>query len=227
MKKKIISIILNIILFLGFYFFSDICSLVFELLNIELGNLSRSLVILIIVLMELIPLLVLVIVYRKDLKDEFKPFKENFIDNMDKYIRYWILALILMTVSNVIIELITGSNVSNNEQAIRNIMDVLPIYMIFSSCICAPIAEELAYRKAINKIFINKNLSIIASGIVFGLAHVLGTYSGISDLLYIIPYGVFGSIFMYIYLDSKSIWNTITIHFVHNSLLVIAYLIRL
>ena len=218
--NKTKKIVISIFIFFIYYIIPHL----FNLINYD--NFSRNLIILFLFLIDLIPLIFLVLVYRKDLKNEFKPFKNNFLDNMDKYIRYYLLALILMTASNMLIEFISGSNISNNEQAIRDIGKVLPIYTILSCSFFAPIAEELAYRKTIRNIFVNKKLSIIASGIIFGLAHVLGTYTGISDLLYIIPYGIFGSTFMYIYTDSDSIWNTIFIHFMHNSLLLIAYYIR-
>ena len=126
----------------------------------------------------------------------------------------------------ILIQFLTGSTVSNNEEAIRKISDILPIYTIITCSFIGPLAEELAYRKTIKNIFINNKLSIIASGIIFGCAHVLSSYKEIADLLYIIPYGIFGSMFMYIYCDSKSIWNTIFIHFLHNTLLLIAYFIR-
>ena len=94
-----------------------------------------------------------------------------------------------------------------------------------STCIVAPIAEELAFRKTVNNIFINKKLSIFMGFLLFGLAHVVGTYSGLLDLLYIIPYGILGGIFMYIYTDSENIFTTITLHFIHNTILMILYFI--
>ncbi len=227
MKNRIFKIIYSISIFIMYYYFTNIVSFVFKLFKLNINTLNKWLVVIILFLMEIIPLLALIVIYRRDLKREFKTFKDNFKNNIDKYIRLWIFALVVMTVSNVLIELITGSNVSNNEQAIRNIMGALPIYMTFSSCICAPIAEELAYRKTIKNIFVDKKLSIVMSGLIFGLAHVIGTYSSITDLLYIIPYGIFGSVFMYIYIDGDSIYNSMFIHFVHNTLLIIAYLIRL
>ena len=132
-----------------------------------------------------------------------------------------------MCVSNSIITIFTNVEISNNEEAVRDIAKMLPIYSLFTTCICAPLGEELAYRKTIGKIFDNKKIAIIMSGLIFGLAHVLGTYESIIDLLYIIPYGLFGSVFMYMYLDSKTIWSTISIHFMHNAILMISYLIRL
>lgn len=225
MKNKIINIILSILVFLIYYFFSYIFSFLLDILQIDLSTLSKYSLIGILIAVELIPIIFLIIIYRKSIKDEFKIYKEDFIKNIDKYIRLWIFALLLMTVSNTIIQLLTGSEISNNEQAVRDIAKLIPIYSLFTTCICAPIGEELAYRKTIGNIFINKKLAIVMSGFIFGLAHVLGTYTGVIDLLYIIPYGLFGSVFMYMYLDSKSIWTTMTIHFLHNAILMVIYFI--
>lgn len=225
MKKKIINIILNTLIFLIYYFFSYIFSFLLDILHIDLSTLSKYSLIGILIAVELIPIIFLIIIYRKSIKDEFKRYKEDFKNNLDKYIRLWIFALLLMTVSNAIIQLLTGSEISNNEQAVRDIAKLIPIYSLFTTCICAPIGEELAYRKVIGNIFTNKKLAIVMSGFIFGLAHVLGTYTGLVDLLYIIPYGLFGSVFMYMYLDSKSIWTTMTIHFLHNAILMIIYFI--
>lgn len=227
MKKKIINIILSILIFLVYYFFPHIINYLLDIFKINLSTLNKYIIIFILFLVELIPVLFLAIIYRKDLKEEFKTYKENFINNLDKYIRLWIFALLLMTLSNTLIQILTGSEISNNEQVVRDITKLLPIYSIFTTCICAPMGEELAYRKTIGNIFTNKKLAIIMSGFIFGLAHVVGTYTGLTDLLYIIPYGLFGSVFMYIYLESNSIWSTMSIHFMHNAILLILYFIRL
>lgn len=226
MKDKTIKILSNIIVFQIYYLFPYIFSYLIELFNINLSSFNKFIVMTILYAIEFIPVLFMIIIYRKDLKLEFKIFKENFIKNIDKYIRLWIFALFLMSISNMLITYITGSNISNNEEVVRSMADMLPIYSIITSSIFAPIVEELAYRKTIGNIFINKKLAIVMSGLVFGLAHVIGTYSTILDLLYIIPYGLFGAVFMYIYLDSKNIYTTITIHAFHNALLLIMYFIR-
>ena len=89
----------------------------------------------------------MVLIYRKSLVEDFNIFKNKYKEYADKYIRYWILGLFLMSILNVIISAITSSNISNNEEAIRSITDILPMYSILSTCIFAPITEELAYRK--------------------------------------------------------------------------------
>lgn len=227
MKSNIKNSIIFIIIFLIYYYFPYILNSLIDLFNLNLSNFNIYFILLILVLMEIIPVLFLVIIYRNDLKEEFIINKETFKDNFDKYIRLWLFGLILMTLSNTIITYITSSEISNNEQAVRDIADILPIYSIFTACICAPLGEELAYRKTIGKIFNKKWVAIAMSGFLFGLAHVLGTYQSITDLLYIIPYGLFGSVFMYMYLDSKTIFSSISIHFMHNTILMISYLIRM
>ena len=226
MKKKITGILLSIIVFLLYYYFPYITDFIIDILNIDLTKLNRGLILSILVFIELLPVLFLVIIYRKDLKKEFKIYTSTFKEKFDKYVTLWIIALVLMTVSNTIISIFTKSNISNNEEAIRDIASLLPLYSLFTSSICAPIGEELAYRKTIGNIFKNKKLAIIISGLIFGLAHVLGTYTGPIDLLYVIPYGLFGSVFMYMYLDSKTIYSTMGIHFLHNTILMINYFIR-
>ena len=162
-----------------------------------------------------------------DLKEKFSDFKDNFKSYFDKYIRYYILGLILMSFSNVIVGFITNSDISNNEEVIRKITNILPIYSLISTCLCAPIIEELLYRKTIGDIFNNKWLGIIIGGLLFGGAHVIGTYTNILDVLYVIPYGVLGSVFMYIYYDSDNIYNTMFLHFMHNSILMILYFVSM
>lgn len=224
--KYLKQIIIGVMVFLFYYFFSDITFFLFDLFKFDYMNASRLVKIILIYSLELIPLITLVLIYKDDLKNDLKNYKENFIDNLDKYVKLYMLALILMTLTDTIITAITGKELSNNEQAVRSIADTLPIYSALSVCICAPIVEELIYRKTIKNIFINNTLAIIASGLIFGLAHVIGTYQSLQDLLYIIPYGAFGAVFMYIFIDSKNIWSTITIHFMHNTILLLLYFVR-
>ena len=227
MKERIKKSIPYIFVFALYYAFPYIFNFIFDIFNVDLSKLNIYIILGILLLMDIVPILFLIYVYRKELKEEFIINKETFKNNFDKYIRLWLFGLILMCVSNSIITIFTNIEISNNEEAVRDIAKMLPIYSLFTTCICAPLGEELAYRKTIGKIFDNKKIAIIMSGLIFGLAHVLGTYESLVDLLYVIPYGLFGSVFMYMYLDSKTIWSTISIHFMHNAILMISYLIRL
>lgn len=226
MKKNIKNILLYILIFVLYTAFPYLVDYFLKILNIDINSLSKFLIYVFIYSLEFIPAIFFVILYRKELIIKFKDFKENIMDYAEKYLKYWLLGIVLMSLSSTIVSIFTKTDISNNEEAIRSIAASLPIYIAITTCITAPITEELAYRKTIKNIFINKKLCIIASGLIFGLAHVIGTYTGPLDLLYVFPYGILGSIFMYVYYDSDNIWTTMSMHFIHNTVLIIAYFVR-
>ncbi|CCY45387.1 cAAX amino terminal protease family protein [Clostridium sp. CAG:1193] len=225
--NKIKLILRNVFIFLFLSFFSVFVNYLLDLAGIDITKWPYTCKLIYIYASELIPWIIVVLIYRKYLKEKFSDFKDNFKSYFDKYIRYYILGLILMSFSNVIVGFITNSDISNNEEVIRKITNILPIYSLISTCLCAPIIEELLYRKTIGDIFNNKWLGIIIGGLLFGGAHVIGTYTNILDVLYVIPYGVLGSVFMYIYYDSDNIYNTMFLHFMHNSILMILYFVSM
>ena len=77
------------------------------------------------------------------------------------------------------------------------------------------------------KIFNNKYLYIILSGVIFGLFHIIGSFESAYDFLFLVPYSIPGLIFAYILYDSKNIFNTIWLHFVHNGISMLASIILL
>ena len=102
---------------------------------------------------------------------------------------------------------------------------MFPVYTVFASCIFAPFVEEVIFRKCLGKVFNNDILFIIVSGFLFGFAHTLASIGmGLNQMLYIIPYGVFGGIFAYIYCKTKNIFPTITVHHFHNTIIVLYYI---
>ena len=58
------------------------------------------------------------------------------------------------------------------------------------------------------------------SGLIFGCMHVLGSAETLTDLLYIIPYGIPGCAFAYILCKTDNIFVSMGFHFLHNGLLV-------
>ena len=97
--------------------------------------------------------------------------------------------------------------------------------MIFCTCIYAPVCEELAFRKSIRDVINNKYLYVLASGLIFGLLHVIGFISTPLDLLYLIPYSSLGIVFALLYYRTNNIFSSITIHAMHNALSVLVYLL--
>ena len=203
-------------------------SLILEILkkfDINVKNLPITLQTIILILIELSLVFFICFLYRKDLKKEFKIFKNNFLKTFLFSIKWWLLGLVLMALSNIILQLLFHAT-SNNENQIQKLLGTMPIYVATVSCICAPIIEEMIFRKSLKKCFKSPYLFIVASGLIFGLLHVL-TSKNIYEFLYIIPYGLFGSVFAYIYYKTKTIFSTISIHMIHNTILIIISLIGL
>lgn len=162
----------------------------------------------------------IMIIYNKKISKDFKDMKKNSIKYFNKYIKYWLIGLFIMMVSNLFINLIVTNDIPSNEQAIRETFNISPLYIFFSAVIYAPIVEELIFRQSIKNIFNNKWLFIIISGLLFGSMHVFGDFKNITDLLYIIPYSTPGIIFAYMLEDSDNICVPMSFHFIHNGILI-------
>ena len=95
----------------------------------------------------------------------------------------------------------------------------LPILMLINAGIIAPIIEELTFRKAFKNVFQNKWVFILSSGLIFGGLHVITSFSTPLELLYIIPYSSLGISFAYMYYKTNTIYTSISMHIIHNTVL--------
>ena len=173
---------------------------------------------------SLIYIIFVIFMYKKELKEDINKFKKNGKNLFFKYLPIYVLGIVLMGILNVIISSITNTPISNNEQTVRETIKLMPLYMLFSVSIYAPIVEEITFRKTFKNIFNNKDMFIIISGIVFGLIHISGDMT-INNFLMSIPYMVMGWTFGYIYYKSDNIFTTMTLHSLHNTILFILQII--
>jgi hypothetical protein len=187
--------------------------------KINPSNLSLTSKIIYLILFEIMIMSVIALINNKKLKKDFKDFKKNFKEYLEKYLPYYVLALIIMMISNVFINKLTNG-IAGNEQAIQTTMTKAPIYIFFASVIAAPFIEEMVFRQSIRNIIKDNLAFIITSGLIFGGLHVIGNIKTIYDILYIIPYGTPGIIFAYILTKTDNIFVPMSIHFIHNFLLV-------
>ena len=219
-KERILEICKGLLTFLIFYFSSYLQVIPIALFNIDVNNYTASDLAIVNTFTDLILVLILIILYFKELKKEFKSFKKNWKLNMDTAFKYWFIGLMIMCISNIAIGLITDLSTSSNEQAVQTLVSSTPYLMLFTAGILAPIAEELTFRKGVSKIFKNKWVYATASGLIFGLLHVIGS-DNILEYLYVIPYGSLGFFFALTYYDTKSIYPSIIMHAIHNSALIL------
>ena len=219
-KERVIEICKGLLTFLIFYFSSYLQVIPIALFNIDVNNYTATDLAIINTFTDLILVLILIILYFKELKKEFKSFKENWKLNLDTAFKYWFIGLMIMCISNIAIGLITDLSTSSNEQAVQTLVSSTPYLMLFTAGILAPIAEELTFRKGVSKLFKNKWVYATASGLIFGLLHVIGS-GNILEYLYVIPYGSLGFFFALTYYDTKSIYPSIIMHAIHNSALIL------
>lgn len=206
----------GILIFILFCFSS-----LFQLIPITLFNIKRttSNSIILSTFSNICLLIILIIIYRRELIKEFKLFKKNLLENLDTGIKYWLIGLLVMMISNIIITYILGLNQAQNEQAVQKMINKMPIMMLITAGFIAPITEEITFRKTFKNTFLNKYLFIILSGLVFGSMHVITSYSNPLELLYIIPYGSLGMAFAAMYYKTDTIYTSISMHMLHNTIL--------
>ena len=135
-----------------------------------------------------------------------------------------------MIVSNLVITLGFSNAVAGNEEAIRELINEFPLYMIFSVSIYAPFVEELIFRHGIKDFLISDNKSkrnryiyIFTSGFIFAGMHIFGQATSLLDYLYIIPYMSLGIAFSSLYAKTDNIFSSISMHALHNTLTIILY----
>lgn len=221
MKKKMFGILVFLFAILNSYIIGGLLSL------LPKSTLKGIPEILIYLVMDFILIFVLCFIYRQELKDEWKLFRSDWKNYLENNVSYWVMGLVLMAFFNLLINNIIGKDLPENQQLINTMFKKMPVYIMFTTLIVAPLTEELIYRKTIKKIFKNEWVFVVMSGSLFGLAHIIYSYKEISDFLYIIPYGILGSAFAFMYNKTKTIFVPIAFHLFHNLLAVLMLLISL
>lgn len=221
MKKKLVSILKLVGLFLLFFSITSIPILIF---NIDITKLSDLELIVYSFCCNILFLVVIISCYIKTIKKDFKPFFKNFWKIFEESFKYYIIGLGIMILSNLIIGYILKGGVAANEEIVRNQIELAPFLMFLEVAIYAPIAEELLFRKSFREVINNKWLYILISGFIFGGLHVIGN-NKLIELLYLIPYCSLGFTFSYIYAKTDNIYSTITVHSLHNTITILLFLI--
>lgn len=222
--KKFLNILLTIVLFIGQIGFSYVVVFLLNRFGLNINGLSTSYKLFLFTGIDILFMLILFFIYRKDIIRDFNDFKANGKEYFLFGFKVWILSLIGMIVINNIIYRIYFKQ-ATNEVLVESYLTKFPLYMLFSSCIYAPFVEEIIYRKSIRNIFENVVVYILVSGLVFGAIHTLGYLDNSLELLYILPYGLVGAAFAYVYSKTDNIFTTICLHGLHNLLTVILFFV--
>lgn len=218
--RYIINACIGLFAILIYFIYSYLQLGFLDLLHVDYQAMSLSLKVIYLIITDVIEMLVLVFLFRKKLKEDVQDLKKNHENYFKTYFKYWLLALAVMMISNLIIMFITENQTSGNEEAVRRLIIRSPIYAYFSSVIYAPFVEELIFRRSIRNVIPIDSLFIVVSGFIFGGLHIITGYSGPLDLLYLVPYCVPGLIFAYILTKTDNVLVSTGIHLMHNGIMV-------
>jgi len=148
-------------------------------------------------------------------------FKEDFkkIESWGKFILQMGFGLLLtfssIFVGNSIVLLLGTTEAAANQEHIVNALNAMPILMMITAVVFAPIVEEIVFRLVLINLFNWKPIyGLIFSSLIFGLVHVI-----IGGWIHIITYSLAGLVFGYFYLrNNKNIWHVTILHVLHNGL---------
>lgn len=106
--------------------------------------------------------------------------------------------------------------VSQNQALINSMAEKIPIFLMFiSTSIYAPICEEIIFRASIRELIFpfHPRLAFIVSTILFAFAHMGFSLDWINWLLYL----SMGAVFGWLYLKSRRVETTMSVHFLWNT----------
>lgn len=197
------------------------------LLKIKVQDVNSKLAVVLSTFSGIVVMAILFTLYHKDLKKDFIKFKNNFLKNVDIGVKYWISGLLVMVISNLILTFLLKAGGANNEEQVQSMIKVFPLLMVIDAGIIAPFNEEIVFRKTLKDVIKNKWFFVILSFLFFGGAHVFNSATSFTDYLYIIPYGALGAAFALAYYKTDTIFTSMFLHIVHNTILCLISIIAL
>lgn len=218
-KETYLKPITGILIFISFFIYNYGQAVPLQLMGIDYELMSLESKVIYLLLYEFVYILILLLVFNKQINNNFKDYLKNFKSYFKTYINYWAAGFALMIIANLVIVSLFPGSTASNQDAINEMFVRVPFYIIVSSVAFAPILEELVFRLGFRYMFENDKLFIITSGLVFGAMHVIGTFESFVDLIYIIPYSIPGFMFAYTLVKSKNIFVPISLHLFHNGLM--------
>ena len=192
----------------------------FYIFNVNIYTVSVEMKVIYLIIYEILMMAIFALIFNKELTKDFKDMKKNHKKYYSENFKYYLIGFMLMIISNAIIIFLLNKGVALNETMVRQSFEISPIYMYFSAVIFAPFTEELIFRGCVKKIIPTKYLFILLSSLIFGYIHISDNYTGLSDLLYLIPYGALGASFAYVYSKTNNIFTNMGLHLMHNGILI-------
>jgi len=233
MIEKIINFLKLLYSLLFFFYFSTFISNVLSSFNIDISNFNLLGKTLFNLAISLFWLIVIILIYQKEVIKDFKEFKINWKSKMLFALKVFAMFMLIKILAGYVSVILSNIfNVteltSENQSTITDLLGEYPILMTFSAVCLAPIYEEILFRLGFRKCIKNNVLFILISGSLFGLIHIFPTDLNLGvALIQSIVYVVMGVCLSYYYQKYNNIFYSIIIHFYNNLLSIIFILLSL
>jgi membrane protease YdiL (CAAX protease family) len=179
------------------------------------------------------------IIYGKDLANDLKKYFAHFEENFKKTLLYLFKIYVITIILTFATYFILGPSykATGNYSVILNTFKYFPFYIVFVTVIYSPYVEEIIFRKSFSCALNNKYIFIALSGILYGLFHLssdlnlsmfINNFSFpilLESLIAVSPEILFGCILSYVYVKERNIGFTIMIKFIYNVLATILAII--
>ena len=231
-EVKDYSVIKGLCTFVMYFVLSSMSTPLLKLFHVNVYDMSMTAQQIYLISYNILVAAIFLFAYKNDIKKEWIDFKKNYKKYFKENIKYWLFALAIMYASNFIIAIIkyqTTGNISTaeNEEVIRQTLIQAPFYTFIAAAFLAPVIEEMTFRNSLRKVFRSDVLFVIISSLIFGGLHVLTENVTALDLLYLIPYCAPGFAFAIILVKTKNIFSTMSLHLLHNTILMTLQVILL
>ena len=137
-EKKLIKFVISILLITLMLFWGVIPSIILYILGIDPSTLNDTVKYSIVFVNDLLLIGLLILIYYKTVKEDFKKyFNHNFKNNFKQSIVYWLIGFGAMIFSNYIIAIVMNGQLTENEETVRSMIDMAPLYGISISYLCS------------------------------------------------------------------------------------------
>ena len=168
-------------------------------------------------------LIFFIFLYRKDLLEDLKAFKENKKKIFLKSLLYFGLLLVGTPIISLIIQSIFTGSTYESSGVIDSLMSENTLLMIFYVFIISLFTEQIVFRKVFKDIINNKVFFVIFSAIIYGLFQIGYNISSAQELVSIVPYVYMGLILSTSYARTDNIVTPCLIYLMYDLFVLFAF----
>ncbi|MBR2545264.1 MAG: CPBP family intramembrane metalloprotease [Erysipelotrichaceae bacterium] len=156
------------------------------------------------------------------LKYGWNKLTDSYAWNLRKIFNGELRMFALLGISALLLHLFGLEN-SRNQAEIHRMLLLNPYYYSLLVSVFAPFVEETVFRVCIFARLKESGMKIpgyLVSAVSFGFIHIMDSFirGYFWELPFIIPYSLLGFVLAYVYDRTDSVWCSILLHMLHNSL---------